>query len=80
MSEGACATFHDMSQSNQEDWNAIMTHNIPFSRSGGKRVIEHLKLLDGDFGGFAIDRFSTASRLQPARIVTDNRKTMSSWP
>ena len=56
MSEGVSATFHDMSQSTQEDWNAIMTHNIPFSRGGGNRVIEHLKLLDGDFGGFAIDR------------------------
>ena len=53
MSEGASATFHDMSESTQEDWNAIMTHNIPCSRNGGKRVLDHLKLLNGDFGGFA---------------------------
>ena len=52
------ATFHDMSQSTQEDWMAIMQHNIPFSRSGGSRVLEHLKLLDGDFGGFAVDRLT----------------------
>ncbi len=52
------ATFHDMSASTQDDWMAIMQHNIPFSRSGGSRVIEHLKLLDGDFGGFAVDRLT----------------------
>ena len=52
------ATFHDMSQSTQEDWMAIMQHNIPFSRNGGKRVLDHLRLLDGDFGGFAVDRLT----------------------
>lgn len=56
MSEGVSATFHDMSESTQQDWDAIMTHAIPFSRSGGRRVLDHLKLLKGDFGGFAIDR------------------------
>lgn len=56
MSEGASATFHDMSQSTQEDWDAIISHHVPFARSGGRRVLDHLKLLNGDFGGFAIDR------------------------
>ena len=54
----AAATFHDMSESTQEDWMAIMSHMVPFSRSGGARVLEHLKLLDGDFGGFAVDRLT----------------------
>jgi predicted HD phosphohydrolase len=52
------ATFHDMSESTQEDWMAIMSHMVPFSRNGGTRVLEHLKLLDGDFGGFAVDRLT----------------------
>lgn len=56
MSEGARATFHDMSEGTQQDWDTIMTYAIPFSRSGGRRVLDHLKLLGGDFGGFAIDR------------------------
>lgn len=70
--DGPQATFHDMSQSTQEDWNAIMTHNIPFSRGGGKRVIEHLKLLDGDFGGFAVDRL-THSLQTATRAHRDGR-------
>lgn len=70
--DGPQAKFHDMSQSTQEDWNAIMTHNIPFSRGGGKRVIEHLKLLDGDFGGFAVDRL-THSLQTATRAHRDGR-------
>ncbi|HVR91392.1 MAG TPA: HD domain-containing protein [Novosphingobium sp.] len=66
------ATFHDMSQSTQDDWMAIMQHNIPFSRSGGKRVLEHLKLLDGDFGGFAVDRL-THSLQTATRAHRDGR-------
>ncbi len=50
------ATFHDMTESTQEDWQIIMSHHIPFAQNGGKRVLDHLKLLDGDFGGFAVDR------------------------
>ena len=50
------AQFHDMLDGTQEDWQAIMTHLVPFSKNGGARVLEHLKLLDGDCGGFAIDR------------------------
>ncbi len=52
----ARAQFHDMKQGTQEDWTAIMSHLVPYSKQGGARVLEHLKLLDGDCGGFAIDR------------------------
>lgn len=72
MSEGASATFHDMSQSTQQDWDAIMSQNVPFARSGGQRVLDHLKLLNGDFGGFAIDRLQHS--LQTAtRAYRDGR-------
>jgi predicted HD phosphohydrolase len=50
------AQFHDMAQSTQEDWAAIMTHLVPHSKAGGTRVLEHLRLLEGDCGGFAVDR------------------------
>jgi predicted HD phosphohydrolase len=52
------ANFHDMSQSTLEDWQIILRHQIPFAQNGGKRVLEHLKLLDGDFGGFPVDRLT----------------------
>jgi predicted HD phosphohydrolase len=52
------AQFHDMSQSTREDWEAIMVSAKDFSPKGGERVLQHLKLLDGDFGGFAVDRLT----------------------
>lgn len=30
----------------------------PFAAQGGKRVLDHLKLLDGDYGGFPVDRLT----------------------
>ena len=35
----------------QEDWAIIASHAIPFNKGLPDRVIAHLKLLDGDFGG-----------------------------
>jgi predicted HD phosphohydrolase len=62
------AQFHDMKEGTQEDWAIIMRHLTPFAQSGGKRVLDHLKLLDGDFGGFPVDRLThclqTATRAQ----------------
>jgi predicted HD phosphohydrolase len=52
----AQATFHDMAQCTQEDWAAIMTHMIPHAKAGGARILDHLRLLEGDCGGFAVDR------------------------
>lgn len=52
------ASFHDMSESTPEDWQIIMSHQIPFAQNGGRRILEHLKLLDGDFGGFPVDRLT----------------------
>ncbi|WP_095012012.1 HD domain-containing protein [Tsuneonella mangrovi] len=52
------AAFHTMSEGTQEDWDIIMTHMKPFAQSGGKRVLDHLRLLEGDCGGFAVDRLT----------------------
>lgn len=52
------AQFHDMAESTVEDWNLIMTNLKEFSPQGGKRVLDHLRLLDGDFGGFPVDRLT----------------------
>lgn len=50
------AQFHTMTEGTQEDWDIIMTHMRPFAASGGARVLDHLRLLKGDCGGFAVDR------------------------
>ena len=52
------AKFKSMTEGTQEDWSTIGSQFAPFAAQGGKRVIEHLKLLDGDYGGFPIDRLS----------------------
>jgi predicted HD phosphohydrolase len=60
------ATFNNMAQSTAEDWAIITKEHAPFATSGGKRVLEHLCLLEGDYGGFPVDRLNhslqTASR------------------
>ncbi len=66
------AKFHTMTEGTQEDWDIIMSHNVPFARSGGKRVLDHLRLLDGDFGGFAVDRL-THSLQTATRAHRDGR-------
>ena len=52
------ASFHDMAQSTQEDWAIIMAEQIKYAPAGGKRVLDHLRLLDGDYGGFPVDRLT----------------------
>lgn len=52
------AQFHDMALSTKDDWDIIMNSARGFAPQGGARVLDHLKLLDGDFGGFAVDRLT----------------------
>jgi len=52
------ATFIRMDQSTQEDWNKIAGEFMPFAQRLPERVLAHLKLLDGDYGGFPVDRYS----------------------
>ena len=52
------AQFTAMTEGTREDWATIAAHFAPFAANGGKRVLEHLKLLDGDYGGFPVDRLS----------------------
>lgn len=52
------ATFSDMKESTQEDWEKIGSCFREFAKSHPDRILEHLKLLDGDFGGFQVDRLT----------------------
>lgn len=53
---GAHANFPEMKQGTQEDWSIIAGHFRPFAAKVADRVLDHLRLLDGDYGGFPIDR------------------------
>ena len=53
---GNRATFRSMDEGTPDDWQAIGQHFMPFAGGLADRVLTHLKLLDGDYGGFPIDR------------------------
>jgi predicted HD phosphohydrolase len=50
------ATFRAMDESTKQDWDIIAGEAIQFAQGLPERVLDHLRLLDGDFGGFAVDR------------------------
>jgi predicted HD phosphohydrolase len=50
------ARFHQMTEGTQEDWMAIASSAIAFNKRLPDRVLAHLRLLKGDFGGYAVDR------------------------
>jgi len=52
------ATFTRMDRSTAEDWQLIAADFMQFSQRLPERILAHLKLLDGDYGGFPIDRYS----------------------
>ena len=55
-SEHPRAKFSAMTEGTAEDWGTIASEFFPFATKVADRVLEHLKLLEGDFGGFPIDR------------------------
>ena len=64
--------FTRMRDSSQADWQVIGGEFRQFGKSLPDRILAHLKLLDGDYGGFPIDRYSHC--LQTAtRALRDGR-------
>jgi predicted HD phosphohydrolase len=61
------ANFRAMSESTQEDWMKIAAASMGFNRDLPNRVIAHLKMLEGDCGGFAVDRLEHS--LQSATLA-----------
>ena len=52
------ATFTSMAGSTAEDWAVIAPQFAAYARGLADRVLAHVKLLDGDFGGFPVDRLT----------------------
>jgi predicted HD phosphohydrolase len=50
------AKFRNMEESTQDDWAIIAREQKQFAPQNGARILAHLKLLRGDYGGFPIDR------------------------
>ena len=66
------AQFRNMEEGTQEDWSLIAGHFMEFAGSVADRVLTHLKLLDGDYGGFPVDRL-THSLQTATRAHRDGR-------
>lgn len=52
------ATFRAMTEGTAEDWAAIAAEFGPFAAQGGVRILDHLRLLEGECGGFPVDRLT----------------------
>jgi predicted HD phosphohydrolase len=64
------AAFHAMTEGTKEDWDKIAVGAIELAAGLPDRVLAHLRLLGGDYGGFAVDRLvhslQTATRAHRA--------------
>ncbi|BEU98926.1 HD domain-containing protein [Novosphingobium olei] len=52
------AVFRSMMEGTAEDWAIISRDYNAFASTLADRVLTHLRLLDGDFGGFPVDRLT----------------------
>jgi len=64
------AAFATMEASTQADWRIIGAEFIRFGQGLADRVLKHLALLDGDYGGFPVDRLTHS--LQTATLAHDD--------
>lgn len=65
-------SFTSLENSTKEDWDNIKGQLMEFGKHLPERIVQHLQLLDGDFGGFPIDRYQHS--LQTAtRALRDGR-------
>lgn len=52
------AKFRAMTEGTQQDWDIIAAEQKVFAPNNGARILAHLKLLAGDYGGFLVDRLT----------------------
>ncbi|SOD27525.1 hypothetical protein SAMN05518800_3084 [Variovorax sp. YR752] len=66
------ASFKSMQESTREDWQLIGGEFMQFTTGLPARVIKHLQILEGDYGGFPVDRY-THSLQTATRALRDGR-------
>ena len=66
------ATFTSMEASTKADWMKIGAQFVPFAQALPDRILKHLAILDGDYGGFPIDRLTHC--LQTATLAQEDRR------
>jgi predicted HD phosphohydrolase len=63
----ARAGFAHMEHGTREDWARISAEFLPYARALPERVLAHLKMLEGDCGGFPVGRLTHS--LQTATLA-----------
>ncbi|MGZ4954658.1 MAG: HD domain-containing protein [Methylobacter sp.] len=66
------ANFADITASTENDWKILLSQFVPYAKALPDRILAHLRLLDGDFGGFPVDRL-THSLQTATRAHRDGR-------
>jgi len=66
------ARFTHMKDGTEQDWAIIANDFAQYARQLPQRILAHLRLLDGDFGGFPVDRL-THSLQTATRAHRDGR-------
>lgn len=66
------ARFVRMQDSTAADWQLIAGEFMPFAQALPERVVQHLQILQGDYGGFPVDRY-THSLQTATRALRDGR-------
>lgn len=66
------AQFRHMKDGTQQDWDIIGGEVKGFANALPDRILQHLKLLDGDYGGFQVDRLTHC--LQTAMLAHEDGK------
>lgn len=61
------SSFTSIEHSTQTDWQIIVSQFVPYAQALPDRILAHLRLLDGDFGGFPVDRLTHS--LQTATLA-----------
>ena len=64
---GDRAQFHAMTEGTQDDWTKIFAAARTFNKELPQRVLTHMRLLEGDYGGFPVDRLTHS--LQAATLA-----------
>ena len=72
MSESSDTTFTAMRDGTRDDYQKIGRHSMEFFSGLPDRILTHLKLLEGDTGGYAVDRL-THSLQSATRAQRDGR-------
>lgn len=58
MTENQQAAFTNLVDSTEADWTIILSEFGPFAQKLPDRILAHLRLLEGDYGGFPVDRLT----------------------